>query len=88
MSDLQIPAYLRLVAQQAIAKLETDGEGHIEMEREHFAKLCHFAGIEPTKGSACDWIRIEDELCNSVDIQTPVNWMGIIGEPLRKVYSR
>lgn len=77
LSDPNIPTFIRDIAQKAISKLRVDFDGTIEVSEEHFAKLCKHARIEPIKSSAFKFIRIEDEECNSVDIQTPVDFMAV-----------
>lgn len=78
MSDVTIPTYIRNIAQKAISTLRVKGEGIIEVCEHDMALLAKYTRIEPTKAAACKFMRIYDELDNSVDIQTPIDYFKVI----------
>ena len=78
MSDVTIPTYIRNIAQKALSTLRVNHEGIIEVNEHDMDLLCKFSRMDATKAAACRFIRIYDELDNSVDIQTPVDYFKVI----------
>ena len=70
--DKTTPAFVRLVASQALTHLRTAevDAGTIEVESFVFWQLVRSSGAEPIKSGLYTFIRIFDEMSNAVDIQT------------------
>ena len=66
---MDAPAFVRVVAEQAIQLLLQDGKGTLEVEPKTLALAAKAARIEPTKGNTHTFIRIFRQE-NYVDLQT------------------
>jgi hypothetical protein len=70
LSDMQIPAFARKLADKAIQKLQCGG-GTISANSNEFWQIVKHSRVEPIKCSAYTFIRIYDDYRRTaVDIQT------------------
>jgi len=69
LSDMQIPAFARKLADKAIQKLQCGG-GTISANSNEFWQIVKHSRAEPIKSGLYTFIRIYDEQQNAVDIQT------------------
>ena len=86
LSDPTIPAFVRLVAQRALSTLRVKGEGTIEVGEKEFNLLCRYARMQPTKSGQFTFIRIYDELDNSVDIQIETGVFETLGDAFKPAF--
>ena len=69
LSDMQIPAFARKLADKAIQKLQCGG-GTISADSNEFWQIVKHSRAEPIKSGLYTFIRIYDDQQNAVDIQT------------------
>ena len=69
LSDMQIPAFARKLADKAIQKLQC-GSGTISADSNEFWQIVKHSRAEPIKSGLYTFIRIYDDQQNAVDIQT------------------
>ncbi len=89
MSDMQIPTFIRNIANKAVKDLketEVSADPIIVTDKE-FALICKYSNQTPLDGRCYSFIRIEDELWNSIDIQTKRNFVKTIFTPLFDTYG-
>jgi len=86
MSNVSIPSFVRAEAQKAIGKLRVDADGHIEVSDKTFWLICKHAGLTPIDGRCYRFVRIFDDLDNSVDIQTRRIFIEPLVNPIFSTY--
>lgn len=86
LKDTKVPAIVRNKLQLAISTLRVNGGGHVSVTREELDMIARTLQVKPTKCSQYTFIRIYDETCNGVDIQTRT--YNSIFEPLIKTFGK
>jgi len=88
-SKLEVPAFVRNIAQKAISELKSAevSTSPIILQDWEFDALCRAIRVEPKNGRVYRWIRIYDELDNSIDIQTERSFIQSIVVPLTSTFA-
>jgi len=86
LSDINIPAYIRNKAELALSTLRQKGDGTIEVSKDEFYLICKHANVKPIVGAMFTFIRITDELDNSVDIQLKTGLFETLGEAFKPAF--
>lgn len=86
MTNPTVPALVRDKLQTALSLLRVKHEGHVEVNRFELDMIARSLKVKPHKCSGYTFIRIYDETCNGVDIQTRT--YNSIFEPLIKTFGK